>query len=127
MNEGKANIGDHITLKFKGKVDVRVAVQDKTNEVTRYKWIDTVRNAWKILKSEKTQVVEAVAVKWLDANIKDPQQREILKKAIDDHLQKREKTNQVPTISVYDKSAPSKSPTYDNFKPQIEHQRERTR
>jgi hypothetical protein len=70
---------------------------------------------------------QAVASTFIDANVKEPAQREVLKAAINARLNERDKVGKVPNINIYDKSAPSQTTEAEHTRPAVERKTERTR
>ena len=127
--EGKVAINDHITLKSSGSktVEIDMPVQDETGKIAYYKPREMKRNIWNVAKSDQVKVIEAVAASFIDSHIKDPEQRTVLKEAMEARLIERQKTGTVPTVSTYDKNVASKEPTQEQPTPNIERDLERTR
>jgi len=128
MEDSRAKTGDDVTLEFKGKqpVTVEALKRDKDNKVIGSEQITTNRNTWEVQKSDRYKVVEALASKFIDSRVQDQQKRETLKTAIGERLNKLEKSGKVPSVLMYDKSAPTQS-TIERSGPQVEHTPERTR
>lgn len=129
MGDGKAKVGDDVKLEYQGKQPVTITanVKDKAGKVIRTEEVQTHRNQWNVEKSEKHQIVEAVAAAVIDAKVKDPAQRAELKAAIDKRLQERAQTGKIPSIPVYDKNAPSQTKQAERERPVVERNAERTR
>jgi hypothetical protein len=131
LKRGMKNVkdGEHVKLEYRGNVPVTVEalIRDKDGKVTGKETIDTNRNEWNVAKSDKAKVAEAVAAAYIDSKIKDPAQREALKAAISERMAERDKVNKVPGVTMYDKSAPSKTQTPERTGPVIERNAERTR
>lgn len=127
--KGKVKNGDDVKLEYKGRklVTVDALKRDKTGQVIGEEKITTNRNKWNVQKSEKAQVVEAVASAFIDAKVKDPTQREALKAAVGVRMTERERTNKVPVIAVYDKAAPSHAQQPERTDPVVERNAERVR
>ena len=70
-------------------------------------------------------MVEAVASTLIDSNVKNPEQRDVLKEAVHARMAERERTNEVPTVRVYDKEAPVKSLPQEQTHPVMERNIER--
>ena len=77
--------------------------------------------------SEKAKVAQAVASALIDEKIKDPVQRDALKAAVSARMVEREKVNMIPSVPVYDKTAPAKSREPERTGPIVERNSERTR
>jgi Large polyvalent protein-associated domain 7 len=129
LSVSKAKTGDDVKLEFKGKqlVTVEALKRDKAGKVIGAEQIDTHRNTWEVEKSDKHKVVEAFAATFIDANIKDPAQRETLKAAIDARLVERAKAGKVPAVPMYDIKTPTHSKQPERIAPQVERKAERTR
>lgn len=127
MAEGKPKVGDQINVEYKGNkiVEVEALKRDDNGKIIGREMIDTPRNEWKVEKSDKHKIVEAVAAKVIDAKVKDPAQREQLRKAIDARLVERAQQGKIPTVKVYDKDA--QGPQQDRTGPVVERNSERTR
>ncbi|MHC8297726.1 LPD7 domain-containing protein [Pseudomonas sp. LB3P58] len=127
MAEGKPKVGDEINVEYKGNkiVEVEALKRDDSGKIIGREMIDTPRNEWKVEKSDKHKIVEAVAAKVIDAKVKDPVQREQLRKAIDARLVERAQQGKIPTVKVYDKDA--QGPQQDRTGPVVERNSERTR
>jgi hypothetical protein len=129
MSEGKVKTGDEVKLEYKGNTPVTVEAlkRDKAGKVVGKEEIATNRNQWDVQKSDKAKVVDAVASAYIDSKVKDPAQRELLKAAVGARMAEREKVNKVPTVPVYDKTAPAKSQQPERTGPVVERNAERTR
>lgn len=129
MTEGKVKPGDDVKLEYRGNTPVTVESlkRDKAGNVIGKEEITTNRNQWDVQKSDKAKVVEAVASAFIDANVKDPAQREALKAAVGARMADREKANKAPAVPVYDKAAPAKSQQQERTGPVVERNAERTR
>lgn len=127
MAEGKPKVGDEINVEYKGNkiVEVEALKRDDHGKIIGRETIETPRNEWKVEKSDKHKIVEAVAAKVIDAKVKDPAQREQLRKAIDARLVERAQQGKMPTVKVYDKDA--QGPQQDRTGPVVERNSERTR
>lgn len=127
MAEGKPKVGDQINVEYKGNkiVEVEALKRDDNGKIVGREMIDTPRNEWKVEKSDKHKIVEAVAAKVIDAKVTDPAQREQLRKAIDARLVERAQQGKIPTVKVYDKDA--QGPQQDRTGPVVERNSERTR
>lgn len=129
MSDSEIKIGDDITLAFMGSkaVSVEALQRNKEGKVIGAEKITTNRNVWDAHKSDKAKVTEAIASVLIDSKVKNSAQREALKEAVGSRILEREKINKVPTISVYDKAAPTKSQPHNHTKPIVERRPERTR
>jgi hypothetical protein len=129
MSESKVKTGDEVKLEYKGNTPVTVEAlkRDKAGKVVGKEEIATNRNQWDVQKSDKAKVVDAVASAYIDSKVKDPAQRELLKAAVGARMAEREKVNKVPTVPVYDKTAPAKSQQPERTGPVVERNAERTR
>lgn len=129
MSEGKVQTGDDVKLEYKGNqpVTVEALKRDKAGKVIGKEEITTNRNTWEAQKSDKHKVVEAVASALVDAKVKNPEQRQAIKAAIDARLVEREKAGRMPAVPVYDKAAASKTHTPERTGPVVERNSERTR
>lgn len=127
MEEGKPKVGDEINVEYKGNkmVEVEALKRDDHGKIIGRETIATPRNEWTVEKSDKHKIVEAVAAKVIDAKVKDPAQREQLRKAIDARLVERAQQGKIPTVKVYDKDA--QGPQQDRTGPVVERNSERTR
>jgi hypothetical protein len=127
--EGKGKADDDVKLEYHGNTSVTVEAlkRDKVGNVVSKEEITMNRSQWRVPKSDKAQVAEAVASAFIDASVKDPMQREALKAAIDARLAEREQANKVPAVPVYDKAAPAKSQQPERTGPVVERNSERTR
>lgn len=77
--------------------------------------------------TQKAGIVGRVASAVIDSRFRNPQQREAVKLAMDERLAQRQRENRVPSVPVYDKSAPKRSRESERTTPQVERNSERTR
>jgi len=121
ISESGVKIGDEVTLEYLGNkpVTVNTPNRDDSGKVVSFTPIETHRNTWEV-KSSNAQVAEAVASKVIDANIKNKTAQQTLKKAVNDRLETLDKTGDVPSVQMYDKSAPAS--IQDRPAPVMEHQ-----
>lgn len=129
MSEGKVQAGDHVKLEYKGNqpVTVEALKRDNAGKVVGTEQITTNRNTWEVQKSDKHKVVEAVAAALVDSKVKNPEQREAIKAAIDARLVEREKSGKMPSVPVFDKTAATRTQTPERTGPVVERNSERTR
>lgn len=127
MEEGKPKVGDEINVEYNGHkmVEVEALKRNEQGKIIGRETITSPRNEWIVEKSDKHKIVEAVAAKVIDAQVKDPAQREQLRKAIDARLVERAQQGKIPTVKVYDKDA--QGPQQDRTGPVVERNSERTR
>ena len=72
-----------MALKYMGSeaVVVDVPIRDETGKTIRVDKIEALRNTWNVSTLDKATVVEAVASTLIDSNVKNPEQRDVLKEA----------------------------------------------
>ena len=109
IEEHQAKIGDEVSLELKGKEPVTVTALERNEqgEIIGEKEIETTRNAWKIVMLKKVELAQAVADRIINEKVKNPEHREVLKKAMADRLAEQAKEGQIPTVNVYDKNVRS--------------------
>lgn len=129
MAEGKVQKGDDVRLDFKGKQPVTVVALERNEQgkVVGSKKIETNRNTWEAHKSDKAKVVEAVAAQVLKEQVQDPKQRDAIMQAVNTRLAERELKGRVPSVPVYDRSAPPAQRNPERARPPVERNAERTR
>lgn len=129
MTDSGAQVGDDVKLEYKGNIPVTVEAlkRNKEGAVIGKEEITTNRNTWDVQKSDKYKTVEAVAAAFIDKNVKDPIVREALKTAVDARLIERERAGKMPTVPIYDKSAPTHAQQPERTGPVVERNAERTR
>jgi len=129
MSEGQIKIGDEVRMAHQGKqaVTVNALLRDDAGKVTGTKPIETLRNTWDVRKTERYQVVQAVASAVINAKVKNPAQQEVLRQAIDARLQARAQAGKLPAVAIYDKAAPSQGQHAERARPVVERHAEQTR
>ncbi|ERZ10177.1 LPD7 domain-containing protein [Pseudomonas aeruginosa] len=129
MGESKTQVGDTVKLDYLGNqpVTVQALKRDDKGKVIGSEPIETHRNTWEVQKTDRHKVVEALAAAVVDANVKNPAQREALMKAFDQRLQELAQAGKMPAVMMYDKAAPSKTQDAERTRPQVERNAERTR
>jgi hypothetical protein len=127
IGASKAKAGEDITLEYKGNqlVTVQAAKRDGDGRVVGQQEIAANRNTWKVQKSDRHKIAEAVASALIDARVPDQAQRDALKEAVGARLAERDRVGKVPAVPVYDRAAPSRA--QERTGPMVERNAERTR
>lgn len=128
IGAGNIKVGDQVRLEEKGKqpVTVDALIRDKDGNVIGTEQKETVRKIWDAQKSDKAQVIGAVASAFIDSNVKNPAHQQALKAAVGERVAAREQANKVPIVPVYDQSSPAKT-SQERTGPVVERNAERTR
>lgn len=109
LEKNQPNIGDEISVELKGKEPVTVTALKRNDkgEIIGEEEITTLRNTWQIDILKKAELAQAVADRIINEKVKNPEHREVLKKAMADRLAEQAREGHVPTVNVYDNKAPS--------------------
>ena len=129
MTEGAAGVGDRVHLAYIGSrmVTVQEPVLDAAGKVVGHKEVDSTRNEWQAVKSDRQKVVEAVAGALAASTIADPKTREAFQQAVEGELNRRGTSGRLPSVAVYDRDAPMPATEADRARPPVERVAERTR
>jgi putative DNA primase/helicase len=112
-------VGDAVKVEHQGRalVLVKGTVRDESGKVVGQEPVKAFRNQWLV---EKADLVKAVAVAVVAQKVKSPEVASRVLAAIDSRLAQRVQQGRVPSVLVYDKTAPARADKAPS-RPQVAH------